>query len=135
MSRHILIVDADALLRYSLAFALKKVGYRVSTAATGEDALCQIGSDPPDLVLLDVDLPGMGWDAIRRLRRQIDAPVVFLATSCHELCRRLGIEPGGDGYIIKPFDIDRLLTRVEAVLGRTLPPQPPARERAPAGDW
>jgi DNA-binding response OmpR family regulator len=73
MSRHILIVDDDALLRRSLAFNLEKVGYHVSTATTAEDALAQVRLDPPDLVLLDIGLPGMdGLDALRSLRQQIE---------------------------------------------------------------
>jgi DNA-binding response OmpR family regulator len=132
MSRHILIVDDDALLRRSLAFNLEKAGYHVSTAATAEDALAQVRLDPPDLVLLDIGLPRMdGLDALRNLRQQIDVPVVFLTARRRELDQVLGLELGADDYITKPFDIDVLLARIKAVLRRAAPVPTPARRPAP----
>jgi DNA-binding response OmpR family regulator len=133
VSRHILVVDADALLRRSLVFNLEKAGYRASTAVTAENAIRQARLDPPDLVLLDADLPGLGSDALRDMRQRIDAPVIFLTTRCRELRQEL-VVPGVDDYITMPFDIDGLLASIEAVLRRAAPPSPPARERAPAGE-
>jgi len=122
MSKHILIVDDDALLRRSLAFSLEKANYRVSTAATAEDALAQVRLDLPDLVLLDIGLPGMdGLDALRSLRRQIDVPVIFLTARRRELDQVLGLEMGADDYVTKPFDTDVLLARIKAVLRRAAP--------------
>jgi DNA-binding response OmpR family regulator len=132
MSGHILIVDDDALLRRSLAFNLEKAGYHVSTAATAEDALAQVRLDPPDLVLLDIGLPGMdGLDALRNLRQQIDVPVIFLTARRRELDQVLGLEMGADDYVTKPFDIDVLLARIKAVLRRAAPVPTPARGPAP----
>lgn len=132
MSRHILIVDDDALLRRSLAFNLERAGYRASTAATAEDALAQARLDPPDLVLLDIGLPGMdGLDALRNLQQQMDVPVIFLTARRRELDQVLGLELGADDYVTKPFDIDVLLARIKAVLRRAAPPSSPAREPAP----
>ncbi|MDH4137870.1 MAG: response regulator transcription factor [Anaerolineae bacterium] len=128
MSRHILIVDDDALLRRSLAFNLEKAGYHVSTAATAEDALAQVRLDPPNLVLLDIGLPGMdGLDALRNLRQQIDVPVIFLTARRRELDQVLGLELGADDYVTKPFDIDVLLARIKAVLRRAVPAPTPAQ--------
>ena len=119
MSRHILAVDDDTLLRRSLAFNLEKAGYRVSTAGTAEDALAQARIDPPDLVILDIGLPGMdGMDALRKLRQQMPVPVIFLTARRRELDEVLGLELGADDYITKPFDIDILLARIKAVLRR-----------------
>jgi DNA-binding response OmpR family regulator len=132
MSRHILIVDDDTLLRRSLAFNLEKAGYHVSTAATAEDALAQVRLDPPNLVLLDIGLPGMdGLDALRSLRQQIDVPVIFLTARRRELDQVLGLELGADDYVSKPFDIDVLLARIKAVLRRAGPAPTPSPGPAP----
>ena len=79
MSRHILAVDDDTLLRRSLAFNLEKAGYRVSTAGNAEDALAIVQIDLPDLVILDIGLPGMdGMDALRKLRQQMQCRLYSL---------------------------------------------------------
>ncbi len=120
MTKYILVVDDDALLRRSLAFNLEKAGYRTSTAGTAEAALAQVRLDSPDLVLLDIGLPGMdGLEALRRLRREVDVPVIFLTARRRELDEVLGLELGADDYVTKPFDIDVLLARVKTVLRRT----------------
>jgi DNA-binding response OmpR family regulator len=137
MGRHILLVDDDTLLRRSLTFNLEKAGYRVSPAATAEDALAQARLDPPDLVLLDIGLPGMdGLDALRSLRQQADVPVIFLTARRRELDQVLGLELGADDYVTKPFDIDVLLARIKAVLRRAAPTaaQAPAPTPLAVGD-
>ncbi len=119
MTKHILLVDDDALLRRSLAFNLEQAGYRAVTAGTAEDALAQVRLDPPDLVLLDIGLPGMdGLDALRALRQQLNVPVIFLTARRRELDEVLGLELGADDYVTKPFDFDVLLARIKAVLRR-----------------
>jgi len=120
MSKHILIVDDDALMRRSVAFNLQKNGYRTSTAATAEDALALARRDPPDLILLDIGLPGMdGLDALRNFRRQADTPVIFVTARRQALDQVLGLELGADDYITKPFELSVLLARIKAVLRRT----------------
>ena len=120
MAKHILVIDDDALLRRSLAFNLEKAGYHTSTAGTAEDALAQVRLDPPELVLLDIGLPGMdGLDALRALRRQLDVPVIFVTARRRELDEVVGLELGADDYVTKPFDIDVLLARIKAVLRRS----------------
>jgi len=132
MGKHILIVDDDALLRRSLAFNLEKAGYRVSAAATAEEALAQVRLDPPDLVLLDIGLPEMdGLDALRHLRQRIAVPVIFLTARRRELDQVLGLELGADDYVTKPFDIAVLVARIRAVLRRAAPLPAPAQEPAP----
>ena len=123
MSKRILIVDDDALLRRSLAFNLEKAGYTVATAATAEDALAAVRLDPPDLILLDIGLPGMdGLDGLRALRAQVTAPVIFVTARRRQLDEVLGLELGADDYITKPFDMDVLLARIKVVLRRAAPP-------------
>jgi DNA-binding response OmpR family regulator len=116
----ILLVDDDALLRRSLAFNLERAGYRVSTAANAEDALALARRERPDLVLLDIGLPGMdGLEALRHFQEHMDVPIIFLTAHRRELDQVLGLELGADDYVTKPFDVDVLLARVKAVLRRT----------------
>ena len=130
MSKFILIVDDDALMRRSLAFNLEQAGYRVSNAANSEDALAQSRRDPPDLVLLDIGLPGMdGLEALRHFKEQLNLPVIFLTARRRNLDEMLGLELGADDYVTKPFDTDVLLAHIKAVLRRydrsyTSPTQP-----------
>ncbi|HKZ83299.1 MAG TPA: response regulator transcription factor [Anaerolineae bacterium] len=120
MAAHVLLVDDDNLLRRSLAFNLEQAGYHVITAANAEDALALARYDPPDLVLLDIGLPGMdGLDALRHFRESLGVPVIFLTARRRELDQALGLESGADDYVTKPFDLEVLLARIKAVLRRT----------------
>ncbi len=136
MAKHILLIDDDALLRRSLAFSMERAGYRMSTASTAEDALALAQRDPPDLVLLDIGLPGMdGLDALQHFVGTAPAgtyrasgrlsgrrvPVIFVSARRRELDQVLGLELGADDYVTKPFDLDVLLARVKAVLRRAGP--------------
>ncbi|MGW8251468.1 MAG: response regulator transcription factor, partial [Anaerolineales bacterium] len=119
MAKHILIVDDDPLLRRSLAFNLEQAGYQVSSAAKAEDALAIARRGRPDLVLLDISLPGIdGLEALRRFKEHFDVPVIFLTARRRELDEVLGLELGADDYVTKPFDIDVLLAHIKAVLRR-----------------
>jgi DNA-binding response OmpR family regulator len=132
MASHILLVDDDALLRRSLAFNLERAGYRVSTAASAEDALALAQRDRPDLVLLDIGLPGMdGLDALRHLDAQVGVPVIFLTARRRELDEVLGLELGADDYVSKPFDLDVLMARIKVVLRRSEKMAAPAAEPTP----
>jgi len=125
MARHILIVDYDTLMRRSLAFNLEQAGFRASTAESAEAALAQVSLDRPDLVLLDISLPGIdGLDALRQFKDQFDLPVIFITARRRELDEALGLELGGDDYVTKPFDFNVLVAHIKAVLRRF--------ERAPA---
>lgn len=108
------------------------------TAASGEDALAVAQAEAPDLVLLDIGLPGMdGLDVLRRLRGQISAPVIFLTARRRDLDEVLGLELGADDYVTKPFDIDVLLARVRAVLRRAAlsgPSEPHETQPVVVGD-
>ena len=119
MARHILLIDDDALMRRSLAFNLEQAGYRVSAAANAEDGLAMARRDPPDLILLDIGLPGMdGLDALRSFQGRADTPIIFVTARRRELDQALGLELGADDYITKPFDLNVLLARIKAVLRR-----------------
>jgi DNA-binding response OmpR family regulator len=119
MAQHILVVDDDALLRRSLSLQLEQAGYRTSTAASAEDALALIRRERPDLILLDIGLPGIdGLEALRQIQRNGDIPVIFVSARRRELDTILGLELGADGYITKPFNPDVLLAHVKSVLRR-----------------
>jgi len=120
MTRSILLVDDDALMRRSLAFHLEQAGYHAHTAANAKDALALVRRTPPDLVLLDIGLPEMdGLDALRELKGEHNLPVIFLTARRRELDEVLGLELGADDYITKPFDVEVVLAHIKAVLRRT----------------
>ncbi len=120
MAKHILVVDDDALLRRSLSLQLEQAGYRTSTAGSAEDALALTRRDKPDLILLDVGLPGMdGLEALRQFQQHDHIPVIFVTARRRELDTILGLEMGADGYITKPFNPDVLLAHVKSVLRRS----------------
>ena len=132
MAKHILVVDDDALLRRSLSLQLEQAGYRASTAASAEDALALIKRDQPDLILLDVGLPGMdGLDALRHIQQEADIPVIFVTARRRELDTILGLELGADGYITKPFNPDVLLAHIKSVLRRSARQSQPATHHSP----
>jgi DNA-binding response OmpR family regulator len=131
MAKTILIVDDDALMRRSLAASLGQTGYSVETAASGESAVESIRRKTPDLVLLDVGLPGMdGMETLRALRRdEPNLPVILVTGRRRELDEIVGLEMGADDYITKPFDMDVLLAHVKAVMRRTQTPTVPTQPR------
>jgi len=122
MSKHILLVDDDALFRRSLAFSLEQQGYHSSTAASAEEALDWVRLNTPDLVLLDIGLPGMdGLDALHHFQEEYHLPVIIISARRRELDEILGMESGADDYITKPFNFDVLASHIKAVLRRTAP--------------
>lgn len=137
MAKTILLIDDDALMRRSLAFNLERAGYKTRTEGSAEAGLTYAQHEKPDLILLDIGLPGMdGLEAVREFREKIGAPVIFLTARRRELDEVLGLELGADDYVTKPFDLDVLLARVKVVLRRAqAEPTVPTAERAiQAGD-
>lgn len=120
MAKNILLIDDDALMRRSLGFNLEQSGFKVTSAGSAEDGLAMAQRDRPDLVLLDINLPGMdGLEALKKIRYVMGLPVIFVTARRRELDQVLGLELGADDYVTKPFDFDVLLARVKAVLRRT----------------
>lgn len=115
-----LVVDDDPELLPLVAFALRREGYFVLEAATGEAALATVTSERPDLVVLDVNLPGIdGFEVCRRIRRGGDStPVLMLTVRGDELDEVTGLDAGADDYLTKPFSPRTLLARVRALLRR-----------------
>jgi two-component system OmpR family response regulator len=126
MARRILIVDDDPHIREVLKFAFAKSGVETAEAGDGEEALALIGRNPPDLVVLDINMPRMdGLEVCRRLRATSDLPILFLSSRDDELDRVLGIELGADDYVVKPFSPREVVARAQAILRRS------ARDGAP----
>jgi two-component system response regulator MprA len=124
MNAHILIIDDESRVTSALRRVLAYEGYQVSTASSGESALALARSHPPDLVILDLMLPGMdGLEVCRRLRRAGDGVAVLMLTARDTVADRvMGLETGADDYLVKPFALEELLARVKAVLRRRQPP-------------
>jgi len=119
MQRTILIADDDPHIRQLLSFALTKAGLGAREAEDGEQALAMILADPPDLVILDINMPRLdGLEVCRRLRARSDVPILFLSSRDDEIDRVLGIEMGGDDYVTKPFSPREVVARVTAILRR-----------------
>ena len=119
MSHKILIVDDDPHIRQVLSFALGKAGMETAEAGDGEEALSAIGAMRPDLVVLDINMPRMdGLEVCRRLRASGDLPILFLSSRDDEVDRVVGLELGGDDYVVKPFSPREVVARVSAILKR-----------------
>jgi two-component system OmpR family response regulator len=119
MSHKILVVDDDAHIRQVLTFALGKAGMETSEAGDGEAALAAIDRERPDLVVLDINMPRMdGLEVCRRLRVSGDLPILFLSSRDDEIDRIVGLELGGDDYVVKPFSPREVVARVSAILKR-----------------
>jgi two-component system, OmpR family, response regulator len=127
MSGTILIVDDDPHIRQLLAYALDRAGLATREAEDGEAALASVEAEPPDLVLLDINMPRLnGIEVCRRLRGPGapgggDLPILFLSSRDDEIDRVLGIELGADDYVVKPFSPREVTARVQAILRRTQP--------------
>jgi two-component system phosphate regulon response regulator PhoB len=126
--KHILVVDDEKDLTELLAYNLKKVGYLVSVAHSGRQALDLISAQSPDLILLDVMLPEFsGTEIANRIRtnpKTASIPIIMVTAKGEELDQVVGLTVGADDYIAKPFSMKVLLARVEAVLrrsGRAMP--------------
>lgn len=120
MNTHILIVDDDNRVTNALRRTLAYEGYQVSVAATGEGALSIARTRSPDLVILDLMLPGInGLEVCRRLRSAGNGIAVLMLTARDEVADRVaGLETGADDYLVKPFALEELLARVKALLRR-----------------
>jgi two-component system OmpR family response regulator len=126
----VLVVDDDPHIRQLLVFALEKAGLSAREAEDGEAALAAVTAAAPDLVVLDINMPKLdGLEVCRRLRASGDLPILFLSSRDDEIDRVLGIELGGDDYVVKPFSPREVVARVQAILRRTRPPA--ARAEAP----
>src|SRR5512143_128406 len=114
-----MLVDDEPLITDSLSYSLRREGFDVKAVGDGAIALQEIMAFQPDLVVLDIMLPGMsGLEICRRLRAQSAIPVIMLTARSEEIDRVLGLEVGADDYLPKPFSFRELLARIRSILRR-----------------
>ena len=127
MAREVLVVEDEPDIRRLVVLQLERDGFRCRTAATGTDALREVQTAVPDLVVLDLMLPELdGLEVCRRLRRDpgtVSVPIIMLTAKSDEVDRIVGLEIGADDYVGKPFSPKELVARVRAVLRRAHPDQ------------
>ena len=127
----VLIVDDDPNINQLIKLYLEKEGYETETAERGDDALNLFKKNPPQIVLLDLMLPGMdGWQVCREIRKISTIPIIMLTAKDETIDKVLGLELGADDYMTKPFDPKELIARIKAVMRRTQTAVAPERELA-----
>ncbi len=115
----ILVVDDDKNICELLRLYLEKEGYSVMISNDGEEAIVKFNALNPDMVLLDVMLPGLdGWQVCREIRKKSNAPIIMLTAKGETFDKVLGLELGADDYVVKPFDTKEVIARIKAVLRR-----------------
>lgn len=118
----ILVVEDEESLRTPLAFSLRRDGYEVLEAESGEVALATLEAATPDLILLDLMLPGIsGTEVCRQVRRTSKVPIIMVTAKDDVVDRVVGLELGADDYVTKPYSYRELLARIRAVLRRRVP--------------
>jgi two-component system OmpR family response regulator len=135
---HVLVVDDDAEIRRLLGEYLERNGFRVSLATDGREMRRTLDASRPDLVVLDLMLPGDdGFALCRDLRARSNLPVIMLTARAEEIDRIVGLEMGADDYLAKPFNPRELLARVKSILRRTraLPPAHVKSHRVRFAGW
>lgn len=134
MNRKILVVDDELEIVKLVSAYLQKAGFTVVTASDGQEALAVFRHEHPNLVILDLNLPGMdGLDVCRAMRRASDVPIIMLTARIEEIDRLIGLELGADDYVLKPFSPREIVARTRAVLRRT-ESQPIRAEILTSGD-
>ena len=119
---NILVVDDEPQIRRVLRSTLSTQGYVITDVKTGEEALESLRKERPDLVLLDMNMPGMGGiETCREIRRASDAPIIMLTVRNAERDKVAALDAGADDYVVKPFGIEELLARIRAALRRYAP--------------
>jgi two-component system phosphate regulon response regulator PhoB len=132
--RNILVVDDDERVREVVSWQLEAEGFSVDQAGDGPAALQSIATLPPDLMVLDLSLPGLGGlDVLRRVRQRSRLPVIVLSGRNGEMDRIVGLDLGADDYLVKPFSPEELAARVRSVLRRCAPARPDESADRPGG--
>ena len=129
MKTKIMVVDDDPNIRELVRLYLEKEGFEVACAERGDEAVKLFRASPPNLMLLDVMLPGMdGWQVCREVRKISNIPIIMLTAKDETFDKVLGLELGADDYIVKPFDMKELVARIKAVIRRFQVAEAPEKE-------
>ena len=129
MKTKIMVVDDDPNIRELVRLYLEKEGFEVTCAERGDEAVKLFRASPPNLMLLDVMLPGMdGWQVCREVRKISNIPIIMLTAKDETFDKVLGLELGADDYIVKPFDMKELVARIKAVIRRFQAAEAPEKE-------
>ena len=129
MKTKIMVVDDDPNIRELVRLYLEKEGFEVTCAERGDEAVKLFRASPPNLMLLDVMLPGMdGWQVCREVRKISNIPIIMLSAKGETFDKVLGLELGADDYIVKPFDMKELVARIKAVIRRFQVAEAPEKE-------
>ena len=129
MKTRIMVVDDDPNIRELVRLYLEKEGFEIVTAERGDEAVKLFRASPPNLMLLDVMLPGMdGWQVCREVRKISNIPIIMLTAKDETFDKVLGLELGADDYIVKPFDMKELVARIKAVIRRFQAADTPEKE-------
>lgn len=122
MDKTILVVEDETKIARTLRLYLEQAGFTVSVSPTGSDALLSFHRERPDLIILDLGLPGVdGLDVARKIRHEADTPIIMLTARSEEADKLIGLELGADDYVVKPFSPREVVARVRAVLRRAQP--------------
>ena len=125
----ILLVDDDPNIRQLVNLYLQKEGFELMMADRGDEALKMFKASPPNLILLDIMLPGMdGWQVCREVRKISNIPIIMLTAKDETFDKVLGLELGADDYVAKPFDMKELVARIKAVSRRFQAADAPEKE-------
>src|ERR1700738_5678785 len=121
----ILVVDDEPQIRRVLRATLSSNGYEVVEAKSGQEAIEMVVTERPELILLDVNMPGMnGLEACNKIRMSFDGPIIMVTVSHTERDKIAALDAGADDYVVKPFAIGELLARIRAALRRSNPEEP-----------
>jgi two-component system response regulator VicR len=130
MNATILVVDDEPAIVDVLSYNLEKAHYRVVVAYDGEEAIEQARREKPDLMILDLMLPGLdGLEVCREIRREGELPIIMLTARDEEIDRVVGLELGADDYVVKPFSVRELMARIKTVLRRASTEPKPSTQK------
>ena len=125
ITKHILVIEDESSIADNITYALKSEGFTATWVNLGQTGLDLLAANTVDLVILDVGLPDInGFEVCKNIRKNSEVPIIFLTARGEEIDRVVGLEIGGDDYVVKPFSPRELVARVKVILKRHYAPNP-----------